>query len=114
MRGIWTRKLTFRQVYNLILQLPNDSALKKELAGPVALWSQSEHMIASVIDELRVLKYITFVANGGKDIKYPEPIRRPGTPEDEKENPKDDLTKKFGTAEEQAQKVFGMLSSMMN
>lgn len=114
-RGVWTGKLTFRQVCNLILQLPDESALRKELGGPATIWSHTDYLLAGLIDEM---KYQTWVMMKMKipDFKteFPKPIRRPGDPEKTEALEEDEITKKFGTVEEQGQKFVAMLGGMMN
>jgi hypothetical protein len=49
-------------------------------------WSQLEMLLASVVDELRYLRYEYRTANGDKKSKTPNPIARPGVAKPKSEN----------------------------
>ena len=87
--------MTWRLLGNLVRHLPPESATKTALRNRMGdaematasktadpskgQWSQTEMLIASLIDAVRWLVHITVVANGGKGkSKPPEPIPRPG------------------------------------
>lgn len=67
-------------------------------------WSQSEQLLAALVDGLRDLQYITVVANSdgkGQKPKRPEPMRRPGVGGPK---PREALT------DEHAQFLFNMIN----
>jgi len=100
LRDLWRTgggesRLTWRLLGNLIRHLPPESATKTALRNKMSdaeltqaaktgdpskgQWSQTEMLLASLIDTLRWLVHVTVVANGGKSkSKPPEPIPRPG------------------------------------
>jgi hypothetical protein len=41
-------------------------------------WSNTEGLLATLIDEIRQLSWLYATANSGKTIPKPEPIKRPG------------------------------------
>lgn len=41
-------------------------------------WSRTDMLLASIVDLLRVGNYHFAVANGAKNVKPPQPVRRPG------------------------------------
>lgn len=66
-------------------------------------WSQTEQLLAALVDGVRDLQYITVVANsdGKGQPKRPEPMRRPGVG-----GPK----KREALTEEHAEFLFNMIS----
>lgn len=77
----------------LIEHLPSESATMTALrnANPASVsedgpdpadgpWSQLEMLAATLVDEMRYLRYVYTAANAGKGRKPspPEPVRRPG------------------------------------
>lgn len=126
-RLLWVRRLTFRQVFNYVKQLPNDSALRREISGPIAQWSQTDHLLAGVIDEVRVLAWILKQVNSEDRIDFPDLVPRPGDvkSKDEDEIDEDDLDEdeiiqrrqeaayeKMGSAEDQAASLNAMLMGL--
>ncbi len=87
------RKLTWRRLGVLIRHLPPESATKTAIrnAMPEAdtkqavtsadpsqgQWSQTEMLLALLVDSVRHLQYTLIRVNGGKG-KPPDPIPRPG------------------------------------
>ncbi|MGI5274875.1 hypothetical protein ACQEUU_37480 [Nonomuraea sp. CA-218870] len=85
--------MTWRLLGNLIRHLPPESATKTALRNKMGdaeiarsakgadpscgQWSQTEMLLASLIDSVRWLLHVTLVAHGGKS-KKPEPTPRPG------------------------------------
>jgi hypothetical protein len=70
--------LSWRRLASFIRYLPRDSATKQEANGPAALWSDSEHLMAMVVDAVTMLDY-HFLKAWMKDPpkKPPEPVKRP-------------------------------------
>lgn len=85
--------MTWRLLGNLIRHLPPESATKTALRNKMGdaeikqaaktadpsegQWSQTEMLLASLIDAVKWLLHVTLVAHGGKS-KKPEPVPRPG------------------------------------
>lgn len=85
--------MTWRLLGNLVRHLPPESATKTAMRNKMGdgeikqaskaadpsqgQWSQTEMLLASLIDTVRWLLHITLVGNGGKS-KRPEPTPRPG------------------------------------
>lgn len=119
-RLLWVRRLTFRQVFNYVKHLPNDSALRREISGPIAQWSQSEHLLAGVIDEIRMLTWTLKQIQTEDKIEFPNLLRRPGDPDPDldPEVDEDDLNEeeaayaKMGSADEQAQSLMAVLTGL--
>ncbi|MGW4422505.1 hypothetical protein [Streptosporangium sp. NPDC004631] len=86
-------RLTWRLVGNLIRHLPPESATKTALRNEMSdaemeraskgadpsqgAWSQTEMLLASLIDSVRWLIHVTLRVNGGKGGP-PAPVPRPG------------------------------------
>lgn len=89
--------MTSRRLRVLIERLPSESATMTALRNAMTpeerekqaqkgepekgRWSQLEQLMATAVDALRDLQYITVVANSdgkGRKPKQPEPLRRPG------------------------------------
>ena len=63
----------------LVAWLPRDCALSRSIRGEEeSFWGAQEMLLASVVDELRYLQYVTMRLKGVKDTKPPKPIPRPG------------------------------------
>lgn len=87
------RKLTWRRLGALIRQLPPESATKTAIRNAMpetdtkqaatsadpsqGQWSQTEMLLALLVDSVRSLQYALIKVNGGKG-KPPDPIPRPG------------------------------------
>jgi hypothetical protein len=70
--------LTWRQVIVWIRHLPTDSALaRRGVLGPGA-WSIRDHMLASVIDSIRLVDWHYVSAHVPDEVPPPTMIRRPG------------------------------------
>jgi hypothetical protein len=109
-RGLWTGKLTPRQVRVLIKNLStygSESATVRKKAGPTATWSQTEHLLAALIDSMNSLIYLYQSAHVGTNVHVPKPVpvRRPGDPDPVEESA-------FPSAAEQAQQVAMMLKRL--
>lgn len=66
----------------LIKNLPNDSAVLRELHGESADWSVGDHLLAAAVDHLAVANWMFACVNTGEDDDPPEPpqpVPRPGT-----------------------------------
>ena len=76
-----TPELTYRRLEVLIKALPRESLVVQAVQGPLAEWSTGEHMLATIIDELRGWCY-TYVSahtpKGKSKPTRPKPIERPG------------------------------------
>lgn len=74
LKNLFTGKLTYRRVLNLIKELPPGSQTSKSVEGiEVASWTNTDELLAAICD-------ITAMANwqrGGGKGSRPEPIKRP-------------------------------------
>jgi hypothetical protein len=84
--------LTWRKLLVLVDQLPPESAVKTairnsvpedalaELAGDAsrAPWSATESLLASLIDEVRMLAWMYASSHSDKAVPKPDPVKRPG------------------------------------
>jgi hypothetical protein len=69
------------------LRNANPASVREDGPDPAeGRWSQSEMLQASMVDELRNLRYENRRMNGDKKAKVPEPIRRPGVVDKSKKN----------------------------
>jgi hypothetical protein len=107
---VYRGRLSLRRLRVLIQHLPPESATKTALrnaAPPEALdrasgeyrpdmapWSGVEVLLAGLKDEVRLLRFVTVAANGGKPPEF-EPTPRPGIP------PKSATQKTRGLTDEQ-------------
>lgn len=103
-------RLSLRRLRVLIEHLPPESATKTALRNSIpaeeleratgegrpdlAQWSGAEVLLASVKDEVRLLRMVMVAANGGKPGEF-EPTPRPGIP------PKSAQTERRGLTDEQ-------------
>lgn len=81
-------QMSERRLLGLIKNLPPESALMRAMSDtdPGVQWSQTDYLLASVVDALQALSWITFQVAGkqyddnpmGEDP--PEPIYRPVRP----------------------------------
>lgn len=79
-RHLGTRKLTWRRLRVLIDKLPRESLFVQRLAGPLARWGDAEHLLASAIDELRLLSFYYLGVHGERAPAPPRMVPRPGAP----------------------------------
>jgi hypothetical protein len=61
----------------LVERLPPDSATVRSMQGEAATWSLSDHLMALVVDELRVANWQR-TEDGHKGRRRPKPLPRPG------------------------------------
>ena len=73
-----TDRLTWRRLDVLLRHLPRESSFVQAVGGDAARWSDSEHLLAGVIDVLQVGNYLTTRAHFKGNPPKPKPIRRPG------------------------------------
>ncbi|MFE7841668.1 hypothetical protein ACFU53_38105 [Streptomyces sp. NPDC057474] len=83
----WHRgRLSSRRLAVLVKHLPRDSATLQELHGEVSLWSVTDYLLASVVDQLAEANWMFATVNRDEDaepLDYPEPVPRPVTAESE-------------------------------
>jgi hypothetical protein len=77
LRDIGTEALTWRDLFVIVRQLPESSALARAIAGPDGEWGLQEQLLAGVLDKVRVLVWQN-TADGHKGLRQPPPIPRPG------------------------------------
>lgn len=72
-------RLSLRRLAVLVRGLPVDSATARAY-DPSLQWSTTEHLLAHVLDVLRVGNWLTVETNKKKGARnpYPTPIPRPG------------------------------------
>lgn len=102
--GFYRGELSWRGLRVLIEHLPPESATMTALrnANPHVVrddgpdpaegrWSQVEMLLAALVDDVRLLRWVYLTANAGKGTKpkQPEPISRPGV---QKKSKKSKLT----------------------
>jgi hypothetical protein len=78
-------RLSLRRLAVMVRGLPADSATARAVE-PYLQWSPTEHLLAHVLDVLRVGNWLVVESNKRKGSRnpYPKPIPRPG---DEQEQP---------------------------
>lgn len=69
--------LPWPRLARLLRHLPPESATWQAVAGPDAVWSTTDHLLALVVDVLQVANW---QRAGDKRAKRPEPLPRPGMP----------------------------------
>ncbi|MFJ8022030.1 hypothetical protein [Streptomyces sp. NPDC096311] len=78
----WHRgHLSSRRLAVLVQHLPRDSALARALHGEAADWSLTDHLLASVVDQLAEANWMFATVNRDEDsepLEHPEPVPRPG------------------------------------
>ncbi|MER5970264.1 hypothetical protein ABT112_11105 [Streptomyces sp. NPDC002055] len=78
----WHRgRLSSRRLAVLLAHLPRDGAVARELHDEAAEWSVTDHLLATVADQLAVSNWMFATVNRDEDaepLDYPEPIPRPG------------------------------------
>lgn len=83
----WHRgRLSSRRLAVLVKHLPRDSATLQELHGEAALWSVTDYLLASVVDQIAEANWMFATVNRDEDaepLEYPQPVPRPATGEDE-------------------------------
>ncbi|MFE0151386.1 hypothetical protein ACFWY5_29865 [Nonomuraea sp. NPDC059007] len=83
MVDLWRRKLSFRRLTILVIRLlnmPGESSLAEAQFGERARWGYREHLLADVIDQLKVSNWLTVQVNKAEGFEnpYPDPHPRPG------------------------------------
>ncbi|MCX4982815.1 hypothetical protein [Streptomyces sp. NBC_00572] len=100
----WHRgTLSSRRVLALIKNLPQDSAVQRELHGESAEWSITDHLLAATVDHLAVANWMFLCVNGGEDGDQPdppEPVPRPGGPDRDDDGADTDENGRSARAEE--------------
>jgi len=69
------RSLSYGRLFTILKHSPRESAFVRSLAGDAALWSQTDHMLAAVVDQLAV---VSWQLQGDKRAARPQPLPRPG------------------------------------
>jgi hypothetical protein len=64
------------RLWRLIRQLPPTSRLARA-EDPAALWTETDYLVANLIDQVAALTWVVGSLGGGKRQK-PKPIKRPG------------------------------------
>lgn len=72
----------------LIRHLPRESALVQSTVGEPAQWGTTDYLLASVVDGLNELIYVTISANSKSRPQRPEPVRRPRLDAADDESPR--------------------------
>jgi hypothetical protein len=67
--------LTWRRLGSLLERLPRDSQTVRELYGSKTEWSVADHLLAHVVDAVRIGNW---QRSGDKKAKRPKPFPRPG------------------------------------
>ncbi|MEU6982738.1 hypothetical protein ABZ946_04865 [Streptomyces sp. NPDC046324] len=76
----------------LIKNLPQDSAVQREIHGEAAEWSISDHLLAATVDHLAVANWMFQCVNSSEDDDTPEPpkpVPRPGVKDETGEDPEE-------------------------
>jgi hypothetical protein len=68
--------VTLRRVALCLGALPAGEWPEQDHAGS---WTVTDYLLASLIDEVRQLTWLTAKANGAKQLERPAPMYRPGT-----------------------------------
>lgn len=78
----WHRgRLSSRRLAVLVRHLPRDSVTLRELHGEAADWSVTDHLLASVVDQLAEANWMFATVNQdehAESLEYPKPVPRPG------------------------------------
>lgn len=77
---LYTGRMSIRRLSVLIkrlLSLPGRSALCSAV-NEAAEWGTSEHLLATLVDELALSNYLFISANSKQRPPQPKPVRRPG------------------------------------
>ena len=70
-----TRRLTWRDLYVIVRQSPQDSAIHRATAGADHIWDLHGHLLAGIFD---VLSVANWQRAGDENAKRPERLPRPG------------------------------------
>lgn len=73
-----TEGLTFGRLGRLIARLPRESWTSREVGGEQTRWGEQEHLLATAIDVLSHLTYLTRAAHFKGRVDPPKPLLRPG------------------------------------
>lgn len=73
--GVDPQEATLRRVWVLLTRLPLGAWQKEQGA---ASWTQESYLLASVIDAVNQLAWVTVAANSKTKPKPPKPVPRPG------------------------------------
>lgn len=74
--------LSSRRLRVLIEHLPAGSSFARAVHGEAAEWGLTDHLLATVADQLAVANWMFATVNRDEDaesLPYPEPIARPGS-----------------------------------
>lgn len=96
-RDLGTERLTYRRFGVLLRRLPRESNYVQEIGGPSLAWTHTEHLLAAVVNELRVLDWHYLSAHTPKNSakpKKPRFVEAPGARQSSK--PKMSLTEMRG------------------
>nr|WP_280878192.1 hypothetical protein [Streptomyces pseudovenezuelae] len=78
----WHRgRLSSRRLRVLTEHLPADSSFARAVHGEQADWTITDHLLASVVDQLAVANWMFATVNRDEDTEpapYPEAVPRPG------------------------------------
>lgn len=77
-RDLGTPRLTWRRLRVLLGQLPRESGLVQRTGGDAVRWGAQEHLLASVVDELRIIDWHYVSSHSRKRVPSPPMIPRPG------------------------------------
>ena len=82
----WHRgDMSSRRLRVLLEHLPSGSSFARSVHGDAAEWSLTDHLLATVADQLAMANWMFATVNRDEDaesLPYPEPIARPGSPSD--------------------------------
>ncbi|MFL6072745.1 MAG: hypothetical protein ACJ73S_05040 [Mycobacteriales bacterium] len=77
-------RLSARRLRVLLQHLPREAALTRALHGDEADWGLTEHLLASVVDQVATANWMfatVHTAEGSPTPDRPPPLPRPGVPE---------------------------------
>jgi hypothetical protein len=75
---LFTGALTWRRLRTLIRHLPLDSATARAQHGEAVAWSDTEHLLAGIVDLLAGANWQRAQAGSKNRIPRPKPLPRPG------------------------------------
>lgn len=78
LHDVFTGDLTWMDLLAYVRQFPPDSATARAMDGDAAGWGASEHLLATVIDQLAAANW----QRSGKKSGKPKPMKRPRPPAD--------------------------------
>lgn len=100
----WYRgRLSSRRLAVLVKHLPRDSALGRELHDEAAGWSVTDYLLAHMVDQLQEANWMFATVNGDEDsesLDYPEPVHRPGQPQQQERDSENTPGDPFPSPEE--------------